>query len=148
MARTFGEYSPAVQLGVTWEESIVIEDETFAAVDLTGYSAYAQLRAVVPATDPVTGDATTDPVLELTTPGYYGTPPAWPTFEALSIPAPTDGTILLRLDVDDLWTASPANAKRKLVWSIVLVNTITGYAIPVVQGKVIVLQARSIRDRP
>lgn len=147
MARTFGEYSPAVPLGVTWEESILIEDEDCNPIDLAGYSVYAQLRDTVPVTDPVSGAATVAPVLELTSAGYYGAPPPWPAFEALSIPNPTDGTVIVKLDVDDLWKASPSNAKRKLVWSIVLVNVDTGYAIPVVQGKVTLLPANSIRPR-
>ena len=147
MARTFGEYSPAVPLGVTWEESILIEDEDCNPVDLTGYSIYAQLRETVPVTDPQTGEATTDPVIELTSAEYYATPPDWPAFEALSTPSPTNGTVLVKLDVDDLWQASPDNAKRKLAWSIVLVNVDTGYAIPVVQGKVTLLPARSVRPR-
>jgi len=27
MARQFGSYSPSVPLGITWEESLVLEDE-------------------------------------------------------------------------------------------------------------------------
>lgn len=147
MARTFGQYSPAVPLGVTWEESILIEDEDCTPVDLTGYSVYAQLRDTAPVTNPQTGAATTAPVIELTSAGYYATPPAWPIFTALSIPTPANGTVMVKLDVDDLWMASPSNAKRKLAWSIVLVNVDTGYAIPVVQGKVTLLPANSIRSR-
>lgn len=146
MAREFGAYSPAVPLGVTWEESIGLDDEDGNPIDITGYSAYAQMRSEVPVLDPATGNPTTTPVLELTTVHLHATPPDWPVVEALTIPNPTDGTILLRVDVDDLWTASPDNSKAKLVWSIVLVNTSTDYAIPVVQGKVTFLPARSVRS--
>ena len=142
MARQFGNYSPAVPLGVTWEESLVLEDEAGTPIDLTGYDVRAQLRLAVPAV--AAGVADTDPVLELTTAGYYGTPPAWPVVQGFTVPEPTNGTIVLTVPASDTWTISPTNAKRKLVWDMRLVNKATGYAIPVVQGAVSALPARTI----
>lgn len=142
MARQFGTYSPSVPLGITWEESLLLEDETGAAIDLTGYAVRAQLRDAVPAV--AAGVAATDPVLELTTAGYYATLPAWPVVEGFSVPTPTNGTILLAVSSVDTWTGSPTNARRKLVWDVRLVNTSTDYSIPVVQGSVLMLQARTI----
>jgi hypothetical protein len=52
--------------------------------------------------------------------------------------------MLLAVPADDTWTLSPDNAKRKLVWDVRLVNPDTGYAIPVVQGKVTLLPARTV----
>lgn len=144
MARQFGSYSPAVPLGITWEESLVLEDESGAAIDLTGYAVRAQLRDAVPVVDDLSGEAVTDPVIEVTTPGYYTDPPAWPLVEGFSVPTPADGTILLTVAPDDTWKCSPDNAKRKLVWDIRLVNTITAYAIPVVSGKVSMLPGVTI----
>lgn len=141
MAREFGEYSPAVPLGTTWEESVTLEDENGAAIDISDYDVRAQLRVVPVRRDADTGLAAANPQLELTTAGYYPTPPAWPVFEALSVPSPANGTILLKLDVADLWTASPTNEKRRLFWSILLVNKMTDYTIPVVQGNVVFLPA-------
>ena len=78
MANLFAEYSPEVPLGTTWEEQMLFVDEDGNPVDLSGYTeAHAQLR--VEKFPVVSGGApTTDPVLELTTPDAYGTPPAWP----------------------------------------------------------------------
>lgn len=144
MARQFGDYSPVVPLGVTWEESITFQDEAGTAIDLTGYAVRAQLREDIPDVDPDTGDAIEDPVLEITTASYYGTAPAWPVLEAFSVPDPTTGTIELSVAAADTWTASPDNAKRKLYWDVRLVNPNTGYAVPVVQGKVAFLPARTV----
>lgn len=142
MARQFGSYSPAVPLGVTWEESLTLQDETGAPIDLTGYAVRAQLSKAVPAL--AAGVATPAPVFELTTPGYYDVAPAWPVIEGFSIPDPTNGTILLAVSAADTWLASPSNAKAKYVWDIRLVNSETGYAIPVVSGGVAFLPARTI----
>jgi len=142
MARQFGSYSPCVPLGITWEESLVLEDEAGTPIDLTGYTVRAQLRDAVPVV--AAGVAATDPVLELTTAGYYATLPAWPVVEAFSVPTPANGTILLAVPATDTWTASPTNARRKLVWDVRLVNGTTGYSIPVVAGSVLLLQARTI----
>jgi hypothetical protein len=144
MARQFGSYSPAVPLGITWEESLVLEDETGAAIDLTGYAVRAQLRDAVPVVDADTGAAVTDPMIEVTTPDYYTVLPAWPVVEGFSVPTPANGTILLAVAPADTWTCSPDNAKRKLVWDIRLVNDSTGYAIPVVNGKVSMLPGVTI----
>jgi hypothetical protein len=54
-------------------------------------------------------------------------------FDVVTV-TPAEGKIEWALPVDDLWTASPDNFKRKLVWSMILVRD-DGYAIPVVQGK-------------
>lgn len=133
MARQFGQYSPSVPLGTTWEESILLEDELEAPIDLTGYSVRAQLRTAIPETSG--GAATTDPLLEITTAGYYGTPPAWPVVEGFSVPTPANGTLLLALAPNDYTdVVSPSNAKTKLVWDVRLVNG-SGYTIPVVNGK-------------
>lgn len=140
MARTFGSYSPAVPLGVTWEETLQLTDADGNAVDLTGYGAQAQLRTELPV---VADDEVPAPVFELTTADFNATPPAWPVVEGITIPAPQDGRILIRVDVDDLAMASPTNAKRKLLWELRLVND-DGYAIPVVNGKVVFLPACSL----
>jgi hypothetical protein len=144
MARQFGSYSPAVPLGITWEESLVLEDENGTAIDLTGYAVRAQLRDAVPVVDAVTGAAVTVPVIEVTTQAYYTVVPAWPVVEGFSVPTPANGTILLAVAPADTWKCSPNNAKRKLVWDIRLVNTSTGYAIPVVNGKVSMLPGVTI----
>lgn len=144
MARQFGSYSPIVPLGVTWEESIELADENGDAIDITGYAVRAQLREAIPEVDPDTGAALAVPVLELTTASYYATAPTWPVFEAFTVPTPTNGTILLTVEAGDTWTGSPDNAKRKLVWDIRLVNPSTGYAIPVVLGKVTFTPARTV----
>lgn len=139
MARTFGTYNPAVPLGVTWEETLQLTDAADDPIDLTGYGAQAQLRDELPVVDD--GDAP-PPVLELTTLGYYDAPAGY-VVEAITIPSPTDGRILIRVSVADLVLASPTNAKRKLRWELRLVND-DGYAIPVVGGKVVFLPACSL----
>lgn len=136
MARTFGSYSPAVPLGLTWEESIALDDEDGNPIDLTGYDVVAELYAEPPVRDPDDGLATVAPVLQITTVGYHSVAPAWDVSEGASIPTPANGTIVLSVDVDDVWLLSPTNASRKLRWGVILVNTATGYRIPVVTGKV------------
>lgn len=142
MARQFGIYSPAVPLGVTWEEELILTDEADTPIDLTGFSVRAQLRELVPDVDPETGEATTAPVLELTTSGYYATAPDWPVFDVMTVTA-LEGKIVWKLPVDDLWTASPDNAKRVLVWSLILEHT-DETVIPAVQGKCIFLRATTV----
>lgn len=141
MARTFGSYSPAVPLGTTWEETLVLEDAEGMPIDITGYDVRAQLYGAQPAR--VAGGPDPVPVLELTTPGFYSVPPAWPVFEGFEIPTGTDGLVLLRLNAADTWVASPDNAKRKLLWDVRLVDA-SGYTIPVVTGAVVFLPARTI----
>ncbi len=141
MARTFGTYSPVVPLGTTWEESLVLEDADGTPINITGYSVRAQLHEKLPVRAGG-GAPNPEPLFELTTPGFYGAPPAWPVIEAFTVPLGTDGAINLR--VDDTWVASPANAKRKLQWDIRLVNKATGYVIPVVSGAVSFLPARTV----
>lgn len=141
MARTFGTYSPVVPLGTTWEESLVLEDADGTPINITGYDVRAQLYSMRPVR--VAGEPDPLPVLELTTPAFYVTAPAWPVFEGFSIPEGDDGRILLRLDAADTWTASPDNTKRKLLWDVRLVDA-SGYTIPVVTGAVVFLPARTI----
>lgn len=144
MARQFGQYSPVVPLGVTWEEQLQLLQDDGSPVSLIGYDVIWQFCAAKPDRDADTGLPTTDPEFELTTAGWYSVAPAWPVFEAISIPTPTNGTIQSLLDFGDLWTASPDNSKRKLYMSIVLVNPDTLYAIPVVQGVAVFLQATTV----
>ncbi len=80
--------------------------------------------------------------MEITTAGYYVTPPAY-AVAGFSVPTPTNGTILLSIGPGAFWRASPLNAKRSLVWSIVLVNA-SGYVIPVVSGKVAFLPNNTV----
>lgn len=141
MARQFEPYSPGVPLGVTWEEAILLEDELGTPIDLTGYSVRAQFYDQPPTRDPTTGAPTTPPAVEIVSAGAYEDPPAWPVITAASIPEPANGTILIRVDVADLWRFAPANSKRKYDWSLLLVNTATQYAIPVVQGRPVFLPA-------
>lgn len=143
MARQFGSYSPVVPLGVTWEETIVLENEDGVPVDLTGYAVRAQLYVEAPERDPVTGVAIVAPVMEITTADYYATPPAWPVVVGWTVDDPTDGMLKLRIDVADLWTLSPNNEKAKLRWSVLLVDD-AGYAIPTVQGAVVLLRAGTL----
>jgi hypothetical protein len=138
MARTFGSYNPVVPLGVTWEETLQLTDADGDPIDLTGYGAQAQLRertAVL-----VEGEDPEAPVLELVTAGLHDTPPAWPVVEAITIASPATGTLTIRVEVDELTPASPTNTKRKLLWELRLINE-AGYAIPVVNGKVVFLPA-------
>jgi hypothetical protein len=145
VARQFGSYSPAVPLGTTWEEELqLLQPDGVTPVDLTGYAVRASLRLEPAARDADTeqGDA---PLLELTTPDFYGTAPAWPVIEGWSIPEPTNGTVLLRVDVPDVWKLSPENAKRKLRWSVVLVDaTDDDYTLPFVSGRVVALPADTL----
>jgi hypothetical protein len=144
MARTFGNYNPVVPLLTTWEESLVLEDETGTAINLTGYDVRAQLRSTVPATDPATHAATTDPLLELTTSGYYSVAPAWPVYAGFTIPTPANGTILLSVPYANFRIVSPTNTKTKLFWDLRLVNKSTSYTIPVVSGKVAFTPATTV----
>jgi hypothetical protein len=146
MARTFGSYSPAVPLNTTWEESIILEDEKLAPVNLTGYGARIQFYADRPVRDPNTGLATVPPIAEITTAGVYpGPAPAWPVIVGATIATPANGTLATRVDVADIWLFSPTNAKRKLYWSILLVNPANAnYTIPVVQGKPVFLPATTL----
>ncbi|HET6631506.1 MAG TPA: hypothetical protein VFG73_02205 [Rhodanobacteraceae bacterium] len=141
MARQFGTYSPVVQLGLTWEESITLADEDGTPLDLTGYDAIAQLR---PDRAPKRTNAVLPPpVLQLTTAGYFAEAPSWTVVEAFSIPTPTNGNIIQQVRLEDLWVVSPNNAKTRLYWSIILVNKTTGYAIPAVEGRCTFLPART-----
>lgn len=144
MARQFGQYSPAVPLGTTWNESLVLEDEHGAPNDITGYAVRAQIRVSVPSV--ASGQATDTPVVELTTAGFYeeGEAPTWPVVEAFEIPNGDDGLIVLELDPANTWLLSPDNGRRKLYWDIRLVNKETGVIVPVVTGKVPVIPAVTV----
>ncbi|GEM_PF-4461266 len=144
MARQFGNYSPAVPLGVTWEESLQILDDANLPVDLTGYAVRAQLRESAPLVDAVSGTPISDPIFEITSTGFYAVSPVWPVVEGFSVPVPSNGTILLSVAGADTWKGSPTNIKTKLRWSLVLVNPVTKYAIPVVSGKVAFLPADTV----
>lgn len=135
MARQYGTYSPNVPCNVTWEESIELLDVDLNPIDLTGFDVRAQIHADEPVRDPDTGLATTPPLIELTTEGFYGAAPDWPISEGWSLPTPTNGTLVLRVPVSDLWLLNPTNeAVVKTVWDVLLVNA-DGYAIPVVRGR-------------
>lgn len=143
MARQFGDYSPSVPLGVTWEESFTLEDADGNAVDITGYDIVAFLMAAKPGRTAGTGAITPEPVAALTTAGYYNVAPAWDVIEAFTVTSAAGGAFTLRVEADDLWTLSPTNAKTKLFWSIVLVNG-SGYMIPVIAGRVALLPATTV----
>lgn len=124
MARTFGQYSPDVPLGTTWEEALVLADEDGVALDLTGYEARAQLRT--------SKDAPGAPVAELTSQG------ATPTLFVQ--PGAVPGLLTIAVPTSAVNALSPTNAKRKLVWDIELfipgVGGADPYVIPAVEGKV------------
>ena len=141
MARTFGNYSPSVPLGTTWEETLVLEDADGTPIDITGYVVRAQCHVALP--QRVLGEVSPVPLFELTTAGFYATPPDWPVIEGFSIPTGTNGSIVLRVEADETWLGSPSNAKAKLLWDVRLVDA-TGYTIPVVSGAVVFLPARTI----
>lgn len=135
MARTYGSYSVAVPLNDTWEESFIIEDRDGNPVDISDLHVRCQLRAVHPVL--LAGVPLTDPVLELTTEGFYTTPPAWPIAEAFSIPTGTDGMIkLLALPADFSPYVSPFNEQVTYLWQIKLTDKPVTDTQPVVQGKV------------
>lgn len=129
----YGAYSPLVTLGATWREDITFVQDDGAPLDLTGAHVVAHLHAAIPRRS---GSAPSPaPVLELCTPGFRATPPAFPSIEGWSVPTPTNGRMLLEVAPEDFWVVSPTNLKRKLRWSIMLAFS-SGVYIPVVQGKV------------
>lgn len=144
MAATYGSYSPVVPLDTTWQETIqLLQADGVTPVDLTGLDVRIQLRTAVPT---VAGAVQTPaPTLEFTTPGYYSVAPVWPKYEDVSIPTPTNGTILLNADTSHFsGLVSPTNAKVKLYWEVKLVNKTTDFIQPVVNGKVVFLSAVTI----
>lgn len=137
MATQFGSYSPVVPSNTTWQESITLQDQNGVPVDLTGLKVHAQLRAIVPAS--AAGVPTTNPILELTTASFYVTAPAWPIYAGLSVPTPTNGTLVLNVPRDTfLPLINPTNIKVKLFWDVVLVGA-DGTIQPVVSGKCVFL---------
>ena len=137
MATQFGSYSPVIPSNTTWQESIQLVDESQRPVDLTGLKVHAQIRPAVPVT--AAGVPTANPILELTTPSYYSVAPAWPVYAGLSVPSPTNGTIILNVPRDTfLPLLNPTNVRTRLAWDIVLVAAV-GTIQPVVNGKCIFL---------
>lgn len=131
MARQFGDIRMQVPLGVTWEQQFQVLDDG-GPIDISGYAVLAQIRN--DASLITNGVPNTPPVMELTTPAYHASAPAWPSFEAFAITAPTAGQFSLRVDIDDLWTVSPDNESVVLCWAIVLVDG--GYRAPVIEGDI------------
>lgn len=136
MARTFGEYSPVVPLGTTWEESLVLADEDGTPLDLTGYEARAQLRT--------SAAAPGAPVFELSSEGAD---------PALAVqPGGVLGLLTILVPRTQVSALSPTNAKRKLAWDIELYIPGVGgeddYVIPCVQGKVNLLPRVTRADLP
>jgi len=145
MAREFGTYNVTVPMGVTWEESITLTDANGVAINLTGYDIRAQIRTERrPERDDDTGLAVNDPVMEITTVDYYDSDPAWTLVEGFVNDDPTSGTFTMTVAAVDTWGLSPDNSKLKLYWDIRLVNTVTGYSIPVVAGSVTALPGTTI----
>jgi hypothetical protein len=126
MARTFGEYSPVVPLGTTWEEQIYLDDEDGQPLDLTGYEARAQLRTSVLDVGA--------PALELSSLGVA------PTLFVQR--AGVVGLVEVAVQVPAVNALSPDWTKRKFVWDIELYIPGSGgapdYVIPCVTGKVTV----------
>lgn len=145
MAREFGRYSPAVPLGVTWEEEIELENEDGSPIDLTGYDIRAQFYTDVPVRVASGGAPMVNPIAEITSAAYYDVAPAWTVLPVALIQTPaSDGVIQFKVSVADLWKFAPTNAKARYYWSIILVNKQTEYAIPIVQGRVTFLPARTL----
>lgn len=136
MARTFGQYSPDVPLGTTWEEALVLADEDGVPLDLTGYEARAQLRT--------RKDAPGPPVFALTSEG------ATPTLFVQ--PGAVAGLLAILVPVSQVSALSPNNAKRKLVWDIELFIPGTvgedDYVVPSIEGKVNLLPRATRADLP
>lgn len=135
MARQFGKYSPKIPLGVTWEEPLTLEDEDEVPIDLTGYDAVIELYTAAPVRDPDTGLATVAPLLQITTVDYHAVAPDWPVSEGITIPTPTNGTILVSVEPSDVWLLSETNTRVRLYWAVLLVIKATGYCLPVVSGR-------------
>jgi hypothetical protein len=147
MASEFAEYSPEVPMGVTWEEQMLFLDEDGNPVDLTGYTkAHEQLRTEkFPVLD-ADGNATTAPVLEITTVDAYSPAPSWPVAEGFTLGGAA-GTITKKVNVADLRRASPTNAKLKTYAELVLIGA-DDYRIPIVKGCPILLPAVTLIKPP
>lgn len=136
MAREFGRYSPNVSMAINWEETFqLFEDEAETTpLDITGFDVRAQIRTTK---DPVVvSGVAPNPLLEITTAGFYSPPPAWPVIEAFEVVDEANGIISLnasKLDIRQY--VSPTNAKKVLFWEILLVNKDTGADAPVVRGR-------------
>lgn len=147
MARSYGTYSPAVPLGINWVESIILDDSEGVAVDISSFELRSQFYDERPVRNEATGFGVADPVFEIITTGAaYAVAPAWPVYEALTLPGGgVDGEIAIALGVEDLWTASPDNEKRKLFWELQLWNPLTNETLPVVKGSCTFLKATTLR---
>lgn len=136
MAREFGKYSPCVSLAINWEETFqLFEDEAETTpLDITGFAVRAQIR---PTKDPIiVGGVVPDPLLEITTAGYYSPAPDWPVIEAFTVTDAPNGIINLAAAKGDVRTnLSPTNIKQVLFWQVLLVNKDTGEDAPVVIGR-------------
>jgi hypothetical protein len=153
MARQFGEpYSPHVSLALTWTETFQLFDDEAETepTNLTDLFVRAQLRAEKDPAIDTTQDPPVipDPVLEITTAGYYDPPPEWPVIEGFTIASPpTNGTIDLLCDIVAIRAAvSPTNAKVRLYWEVVITDKTTSE--PVLRGKPIFLPAVTIPVAP
>jgi hypothetical protein len=147
MGRLSGDWSPDIELGVTWEDTVQLLGENEDPVDITGYSAVLEFYADRPVRDPDTGLATVEPVLQLTTASFHGTAPDWPSAEALSIDTGTDGMVTIRADVADLWNLSPENEKTKLYMALVLIGD-DDYRIPATNGRAAIMPAGVLVPSP
>lgn len=130
MSRTPANYSMTVVRGGTWEDEFTYTDPDGNAIDLTGYSARMQVRALAGQYGTSTADTL---VLELTTANglLY-----WDTAE--------EGKLRIRVPADDTLALNADNARKvKLAYSIELFQPADGdtpeYVIPLVAGKVSVL---------
>lgn len=136
MAREFGRYSPNVSMAINWEETFqLFEDEAETTpLNITGFDVRAQIRTTK---NPVlVSDVAPNPLLELTTAGYYASPPGWPVVEAFDVVDEANGIITLNaLKASIRQYVSPTNAKKVLFWQVLLVNKDTGEDAPVVAGR-------------
>ncbi len=118
MAKAFGSYSPCVFLSVNWTETIQLftDPNSTSPMDITGFAVRAQLRPTnTPLIDPITGIPA--PVLELTTPSFYMSPPAYPVLPAFTIIDAPNGIIGLEVNADDIIAnVSATSAPQFLFW--------------------------------
>lgn len=128
MSRTPASYSMQVVRGATWEDEFTYTDVDGEPIDLTGYEARMQVRKPEGQFGTTT---TTTLVKELTTGNGL-----------LTIPDPTNGQVLLKVDAIDTVPLNPDNLKKtKLVYSLELYipeAVDPEYVIPLVRGSIAV----------
>lgn len=148
MAEEFGDYEINVPLGADWVETLTRKTNNIAD-DLTGKACTLQVYESVPVRDATTGLITPDPIVEITTPDYYGGSPAqnWPTFDRITA-LTTNGIITMRVPVSEVWVLSPVNAKRTLYYAMVLVDEGDGSVTPVVRGRLSTVPAYVVAGTP